>query len=175
VNDLDAELRAELYRRHVTDRRGITFRVRVDGSRLYAVRWRNTRLSRAQDGRPLETQEQAEELQDALLAQVGRVKGSFDPGSPEERFSRYVGEPDENGCLPWLGGRKGNGDYGKFGLDARQTITAHRFAYELEHGPILDGLDVHHTCGNSLCVNPDHLELLAPSEHQRLHHTEAGR
>jgi len=162
----------ELYKRHATDRRGITFRVHAGGTRLYAVRWRNTRLSRGQDGTPLETQEQAEELQDALLAQVGRVRDSHHPGSPEERFFRYVGEPDENGCLPWLGrGRTGRShEHGKFGLDSQRTVSAHRFAYEITVRPVPEGQHLHHECGNALCVNPEHLRPMIPEEHLQLHH-----
>lgn len=34
---------------------------------------------------------------------------------------------------------------------------------------IEDGLVVHHTCGNPNCVNPNHLKVMTPKEHMRIH------
>ena len=65
-------------------------------------------------------------------------------------------------CWPWIGG-KATG-YGRFEPDAtrhpppRRQVAAHRFAYELLVGPIPEGLTLDHLCGNTLCVNPAHLE-----------------
>jgi hypothetical protein len=47
--------------------------------------------------------------------------------------------------------------YGKFWLDGRAQL-AHRIAYELNVGPIGDGLHIDHLCRNRACVRPDHLE-----------------
>ncbi len=53
--------------------------------------------------------------------------------------------------------------YGQFHLprssDQRHIVFAHRFAWELEHGPIPDNLSVLHQCDNPLCVRTDHLFL----------------
>ena len=67
------------------------------------------------------------------------------------------------GCVEHAGTRFASG-YGRIG-DKR----AHRVAYEREHGRIADGMTLHHVCGNRLCVNVEHLELLSASEHARLH------
>ena len=71
------------------------------------------------------------------------------------RFWARVQKSD--GCWLWTGGRKSKG-YGSLG-HARQTLQAHRLAYEFTYGKIPDGLAVLHTCDNPPCVRPDHLFL----------------
>lgn len=48
--------------------------------------------------------------------------------------------------------------YGNFCVDGDRT-PAHRYAYELENGPIPDGLQIDHACHNPTCVRPSHLRL----------------
>lgn len=38
-------------------------------------------------------------------------------------------------------------------------MLVHRAAYEIEHGPIPHGAQIHHVCGNKLCINPEHLQV----------------
>lgn len=59
-------------------------------------------------------------------------------------------------CWLWTGGLK-SGGYGSFYSDGR-SHAAHRFAYELEVGPIPEGLTLDHLCRVRTCVNPLHLE-----------------
>lgn len=94
-----------------------------------------------------------------------------------ERFWSYVDRSGE--CWPWTGATK-NG-YGCFYVtrDKRdRMVQAHRFAYELEHGPIADGMTLDHVCHTAVaascpsaascphraCVRPDHMEPMSLSE-----------
>jgi hypothetical protein len=63
------------------------------------------------------------------------------------------GGPDA--CWPWTAGRFQKG-YEMTRWQGR-TRGAHRVAYELAYGPILDGLWVLHDCDNPPCCNPAHL------------------
>lgn len=73
----------------------------------------------------------------------------------EERF--FALTERRAGCLEWIGTRNAKG-YGRFGLDS-WMVYAHRAAWELQMGPIPDGLQVMHWCDNPPCVWLPHLSL----------------
>lgn len=76
--------------------------------------------------------------------------------TPEQTFWMKVGEPDEFGCWPWLGGMHPSG-HGTAHHEGR-SVYAHRLAYESLIGPIPPGLQLDHLCRNPSCVNPLHLD-----------------
>src|SRR5690606_18686287 len=41
----------------------------------------------------------------------------------------------------------------------RRRVYMHRYIYTIYHGEIKEGLVVRHKCDNTLCINPNHLEL----------------
>src|SRR5699024_7924323 len=65
-----------------------------------------------------------------------------------------VGDP---GCLIWTGALNGRG-YGRLHVNGRMVL-AHRWAWQREHGPIPDGMEVDHTCWERACCNVDHLRV----------------
>ena len=82
--------------------------------------------------------------------------------SVEDRFWEKVGKATETGCFIWKGSTRGS--YGSFFLKIengkQKIVQAHRFAYELIVGPIPDGKRLVCTCGNKLCINPNHMKLV---------------
>ena len=74
-----------------------------------------------------------------------------------ERFEEKCEPVTESGCLIWTGAAMPKG-YGVFWLDGKH-VGAHRAAWEMEKGPIPDGLHVLHHCDNPSCVNTNHLFL----------------
>lgn len=68
------------------------------------------------------------------------------------------------GCWIWIGARRGrNGCYGRFEVGG-VAITAHRISYRELRGPIPSGMTLDHLCRVTLCVNPDHLEIVTGRE-----------
>ncbi|QPR39552.1 AP2 domain-containing protein [Brevibacterium casei CIP 102111] len=43
----------------------------------------------------------------------------------------------------------------------------HRYAWEQEHGPIPEGMQIDHICHEPACVNLDHLRLATPAENSQ--------
>jgi hypothetical protein len=76
-----------------------------------------------------------------------------------ERRSRPDGD-----CVVWTGKRDRSG-YGRF-YDSEQQrfVPVHRAAYESAVGPISDGMQLDHLCGNRACVKVAHLEPVTPFE-----------
>lgn len=86
-----------------------------------------------------------------------KCKNAWENAPLKERFFRFIGEPEENGCILWKGSKlpKGYGCIG--GGKGRGILRASRVSYEIHKGPIPEGLHVLHTCDNPPCVNPEHL------------------
>lgn len=90
------------------------------------------------------------------------AKGHPDPA---ERFWTYVDKAGPGNCWLWTGRLERNG-YARFRHDGQRS-GAHRYAYELEVGPIPDGLTIDHLCRVRHCVNPMHLEPVSGRENTR--------
>lgn len=82
-------------------------------------------------------------------------------------FGRFFSKVDSSGgsdsCWEWQGAIRGRSGYGNFFVSGF-TLVAHRVAYSLCVGPVPEGFDLHHTCRNRSCVNPDHLKPITHRE-----------
>ena len=81
---------------------------------------------------------------------------------------------DEKGCWNWLGTIDSEG-YGRYHIGNARNRLAHRIVY-MEYLNIqkieldIKHKHIHHICENKKCVNPQHLQVLTPSDHGRLKH-----
>lgn len=88
--------------------------------------------------------------------------------SAEADWANYV--VTDAGCWEWQGYVAPNGYARVFDRDrppGQQIQWAHRAFYERHRGPIAAGHDLDHTCCNTICVNPEHLDPVTRREHVR--------
>ena len=71
-----------------------------------------------------------------------------------------------SGCLNWTGPLDPKG-YGRFKDRHTGQVRAHRVAWVLKNGPIVNGLTIDHLCRNKACVNVEHMELVTASVNSR--------
>ncbi len=67
--------------------------------------------------------------------------------------------PHRGECWLWEAGTV-RGIYGKFAPIRTHIVPAHRWAYEFIVAQIPEGLTLDHLCRVTLCVRPDHMEVV---------------
>jgi hypothetical protein len=77
---------------------------------------------------------------------------------------------DEGECWDWTGAfstSRGVKTYPALSMKVggvRRVLKTHRVSYEAAYGPIPPGEQVHHRCGRSSCVRPEHLQAATARE-----------
>ena len=84
-----------------------------------------------------------------------------------DRFWSKVDVP-ENAFLCWNWTACTGYGYGRIQLRPYGTWLAHRLSYVWFNGPLRDDKEIHHTCENRQCVNPQHLIQVTRKEHADL-------
>lgn len=90
----------------------------------------------------------------------------------QARFWARVEKTEQ--CWYWLQRRRWSSrhilerapGYGTF-VTGGKSYAAHKLSYLITHGDIAKGLVVRHRCGDSRCVNPEHLIAGTQSENMR--------
>lgn len=83
-----------------------------------------------------------------------------------ERLDRHSTPEPNTGCRLWTGAQSGSrGSYGHLKVAGR-FVKAHRVSWAEANGPIPDGMEVDHRCGQTLCIEPAHLQLATPYENK---------
>jgi hypothetical protein len=127
---------------------------------IYAIRYRANGVRRYETLN-VETREAAEAVLTERLA------------DREPQFLRLFERVGPAECWPWQGTIELG--YGRFGRGGGTTRWAHRIVFERMAGPIPEGHELHHECGNRRCVNPTHLRPVTRAQHNALHAVEKAR
>jgi hypothetical protein len=115
----------------------------------------------------------------AKTRESGRIAG--DPREADRFWALVDRSAGPGGCWLWLGAKsKGYGRFRVQRAGAWKLVRAHRWSYELVHGPIPNEIFPDHlchtndptcpggeTCPHRACVNPAHLEPVDDEENRR--------
>jgi hypothetical protein len=101
-----------------------------------------------------------------LLTPIGMIRYNecMKPNTFEAIYAR-ISACDETGCWQWTGRKDGSG-YGRASYQGAEQLV-HRIMWNRFRGAIPDGMVLDHLCGNKMCANPEHLEMVSYAENSR--------
>jgi hypothetical protein len=77
------------------------------------------------------------------------------------------------GCLLWQGRTQKSSGHGKMSFWGKDWLV-HRAAWVSQRGRVPEDMHLHHTCFQPACANVEHLALVTPAEHLRIHRERSG-
>jgi len=89
------------------------------------------------------------------------MRSLFDTRNGDRLLASIARDPS-SGCWLWRG-QISNSGYGRMMVrqaSENKMESAHRASYAAFVAPIPDGAIIRQSCGNRLCVNPEHLEII---------------
>lgn len=104
--------------------------------------------------------------QNQIQSQPGGVLAAYSAGTRAAIVARFWAKVKKTeSCWLWTASVTGSQSvrYGQFKLprvpDGQPHVYAHRLAWELQYGPIPDGLKICHKCDIAICCRGEHLFL----------------
>ena len=109
------------------------------------------------------------DCQSAKCGRAPRVGLRGGPSVSHSTIDRFWARVQKNpsGCWLFAGAVCNRAGHVLLAREDGTRIYAHRYSYELHHGPIPSDLVVRHRCDVGRCVNPDH--LLTGTQKQNVH------
>jgi hypothetical protein len=78
---------------------------------------------------------------------------------------------NEAGCFVQTSHKLNQDGYFRKNFKDAKHFMFHVLIWKHFNGPIPDGKELHHTCGNRGCFNPNHMEIVNISEHKSSHNS----
>lgn len=97
------------------------------------------------------------------------INGHSWSGKKRNQEPEYIIDK-KTGCWVWQGSKVYSGPkrvpYGRKTYRGTK-VMAHRYYWEVDNGPIAEGTEIDHLCTNTLCVNPNHLDIVNHTKNVR--------
>lgn len=124
--------------------------------------WRKARYCSRNCGNASRRKQKPEQVLPIPIDQRRPLRRAFEERDADTFFAALVNEADTSGDC-WVWPRLDRSGYPSARM-GKKYVALHRIVLEMKHGAALGSQHAHHTCANSACVNPDHLQPVTHRE-----------